>query len=285
VKKKFCVNSLHVNEKMENDMSTSRRNLLSLTAAGLIQVSANPQAALSGEPSDTSLLIRQAAERGHTNLGWLKSFHSFSFGDYYDQRHMGFRSLRVINDDRIAAGRGFPTHPHRDMEIISYVLSGSLQHKDSTGKGAIITPDDIQMMSAGTGITHSEYNPSGTESNHFLQIWIEPAMKGVRPRYSDNRVTSDEKVNQWNLIAGPDGSGAAVGIYQDARIFATKLEPGANLSYTLERDRHAWLQVATGEITVNGSALKAGDAVASSRTTRLHLTALNAADVLLFDLA
>ena len=137
---------------------------------------------------------------------------------------MGFRSLRVINDDKIAAGRGFPTHPHRDMEIISYVLEGSLQHKDSTGKGAIITPDDIQMMSAGTGITHSEYNPSPTDSNHFLQIWIEPAMRGVRPRYSDNKVTADQKRNRWNFIAGPDDSGAAVGIYQDAKIFASKLQ-------------------------------------------------------------
>jgi redox-sensitive bicupin YhaK (pirin superfamily) len=198
---------------------------------------------------------------------------------------MGFRSLRVINDDKIAGGRGFPTHPHRDMEIISYVLEGSLQHKDSTGKGAIITPDDIQMMSAGTGITHSEYNPSPTESNHFLQIWIEPAMRGVRPRYSDNKVTAAQKLNQWNLIAGPDDSGAAVGIYQDAKIFASKLNSGGSLDYTLERSRHAWLQVATGEITVNGTTLKAGDAVASSRAVGLHVTALQDADVLLFDLS
>jgi redox-sensitive bicupin YhaK (pirin superfamily) len=264
--------------------------MLSLTAAGLIHVAATSAETLAGDTVNkdllsNDLLVRQAAERGHTDIGWLKSFHSFSFGNYYDQRHMGFRSLRVINDDKIAPGCGFPTHPHRDMEIISYVLEGSLQHKDSTGKGAIITPDDIQMMSAGIGITHSEYNPSQTESNHFLQIWIEPALRGVRPRYSDNKVTADQKLNRWNFIAGPDDSGAAVGIYQDARIFASKLEPGVSLDYTLQRNRHAWLQVATGEISVNCTTLKAGVAVASSRATDLHVTALRDADVLLFDLA
>ena len=266
-------------------MDTSRRNLLSMTAAGLIHVAAKPSDALAGDNGSNDLLIRQASERGHTDIGWLKSYHSFSFGGYYDQRHMGFRSLRVINDDRIAAGRGFPTHPHRDMEIISYVLDGALQHKDSTGKGAIITPDDIQMMSAGTGITHSEYNPSPTESNHFLQIWIEPGLKGVRPRYSDNVVKPDAKQNVWKLIAGPDDSDASVNIYQDARIYASKLQAGASLDYTLERNRHAWLQVATGEVTVNGTKLEAGDAVASSRATALHVTASRDADVLLFDLA
>lgn len=160
-----------------------------------------------------------------------------------------------------------------------------MQHKDSTGKGAIITPNDIQMMSAGLGITHSEYNPSPTESNHFLQIWIEPSLHGVRPRYSDNKVTADQKTNQWKLIAGPDGSGASVGIYQDAKIFASVLQRGASLDYTLERNRHTWLQVATGEITVNGTTLQAGDAIASSRPTDLHVTSLQDADILLFDLA
>ena len=266
-------------------MNPSRRNMLSLTAAGLIHVAADPTASAAADAVSNDLLIRQASERGHTDIGWLKSYHSFSFGGYYDQQHMGFRSLRVINDDRIAAGRGFPTHPHRDMEIISYVLNGALQHKDSTGKGAIITPDDIQMMSAGTGITHSEYNPSTTDSNHFLQIWIEPGLKGVRPRYSDNVVKSDEKQNVWKLIAGPEDSAASVNIYQDAKIYASKLQAGASLDYALERDRHAWLQVATGEITVNGTKLKAGDAVASSRATDLHVTASEDADVLLFDLA
>lgn len=266
-------------------MNESRRNLLSLTAAGLIHVAANPKTVLADPPVDTGLLIRQAAERGHTDIGWLKSFHSFSFGGYYDQRHMGFRSLRVINDDKIAAGRGFPTHPHRDMEIISYVLEGSLQHKDSTGRGAIITPDDIQMMSAGTGITHSEYNPSQTEANHFLQVWIEPGMRGVQPRYSDNQVTIDQKVNQWKKIAGPDGSNASVSIHQDATIYATHLKTGNTSDFTVNRGRHAWLQVARGELVVNGTKLSSGDAVATSRATSLHVEATQDSDALLFDLA
>ncbi|MEM0926981.1 MAG: pirin family protein, partial [Planctomycetota bacterium] len=210
-------------------MKPTRRNVLSMTAAGLIHV-AGQNSVVSANEEDTAasqdLLIRQAAERGHTDLGWLKSYHSFSFGGYYDQSHMGFRSLRVINDDKIAPGRGFPTHPHRDMEIISYVLDGSLQHKDSTGRGAIITPEDIQMMSAGTGITHSEYNPSDQLANHFLQIWIEPALRGVRPRYSDNKVAIDEKTNTWKKIAGPEGSDASVSIHQDATIYATHLKAG-----------------------------------------------------------
>ncbi|EMI54397.1 pirin family protein [Rhodopirellula sallentina] len=266
-------------------MNQSRRNMLSMTAAGLIHVAANPELSVGGEPSNTGLLIREARERGHTDIGWLNSFHSFSFGGYYDQRHMGFRSLRVINDDRIAAGRGFPTHPHRDMEIISYVLEGKLQHKDSTGRGAVITPDDIQMMSAGTGITHSEYNPSSVDANHFLQIWIEPAMRGVMPRYSDDKVTIDQKVNRWKKIAGPDDSGAAVSIHQDATIYATHLQPGNSIEFNVERGRHAWLQVARGELVVNGTKLSSGDAVATSRSTSLHVEATMVSDALLFDLA
>ncbi len=275
-------------------MNASRRNMLSVTAAGLIHVAASPVDTATGAQPDEKitgdLLLRQAAERGHTDLGWLKSYHSFSFGGYYDQTHMGFRSLRVINDDKIAAGRGFPTHPHRDMEIISYVLEGALQHKDSTGKGAVITPEDVQMMSAGTGITHSEYNPSPNEPNHFLQIWIQPAMRGVNPRYSENRITADQKLNRWQFIAGPDdarhnGEDPAVSVYQDAKIFATKLQAGKTLDYTLQRDRHGWLQVGTGAIAVNGAKLSAGDAIASSRATPLSVTATRDSDVLLFDLA
>ena len=206
-------------------MNISRRRLLSVTAAGLIHVVANSKSLVAKPTFDGDLLVRQAAQRGHTDLGWLKSYHTFSFGRYYDQRHMGFRSLRVINDDRIAASRGFPTHPHRDMEIISYVLDGSLQHKDSTGKGAIITPDDIQMMSAGQGITHSEYNPSRKNENHFLQIWIDPAIRGALPRYSEEKVTADQKTNQWKKIVGPEGSGASVKVRQDATILQPNWRP------------------------------------------------------------
>lgn len=198
---------------------------------------------------------------------------------------MGFRSLRVINDDKIAAGKGFPTHPHRDMEIVSYVVEGALQHKDSTGTGAISTPDDIQMMSAGTGITHSEYNPSQIDANHFLQIWIQPAMRSVRPRYSENKVSVDQKRNQWSKIAGPDGSRAAVSIHQDAHIYATYLEVGQTLDFVVEKIRPAWLQVARGSLTVNGTVLKSGDAVATSMGTDLHIVAVEATDALLFDLA
>lgn len=265
----------------------NRRNSLSLTAAGLIHIAGSPGKSLAGDNptrGHADLLIRQAAERGHTDRGWLKSYHTFSFGGYYEQRHMGFRSLRVINDDKISAGRGFPTHPHRDMEIISYVLSGALQHKDSTGKGAIITPDDIQMMSAGTGITHSEYNPSRTEGNHFLQIWIQPSMRGVRPRYSDGKAKPDDKRNQWKQIVGPEGSKGTVSVHQDANIFATQLDPGQALEYTVEKDRHAWLQVGRGSLTVNGTKLSAGDAIATSKATALHAIADANTDALLFDL-
>lgn len=266
-------------------MNVSRRSALSVTAAGLIHVAANPESTLGAEPESTDVLLRLAAERGHTDLGWLKSYHTFSFGDYYDQRHMTFRSLRVINDDRIAAGRGFPTHPHHNMEIISYVLEGALQHKDSTGHGAIITPDDIQMMSAGTGITHSEYNPSEDSANHFLQIWIQPAIRGSRPRYSEQKVTLDQKRSQWKRIAGPDDSQAAVSIRQDASLFATNLQAGETIDYTLEKSRHGWLQVARGSLRVNGTLLRSGDAIATSKAIRLHVEAVEPTDALLFDLA
>lgn len=266
-------------------MKMSRRSALSITAAGLIHVADHPETVLGQQAMSADLLIRQAKERGHTDIGWLQSYHSFSFGNYYDQRHMGFRSLRVINDDRISAGRGFPTHPHRDMEIISYVLEGALQHKDSTGRGAIITPDDIQMMSAGRGITHSEFNPSADAENHFLQIWIQPAVGGTVPRYSDQKVTLEEKRNLWKRIAGPEDSDASVAIRQDASIFATNLAAGETADYTVERDRHAWLQVARGSLIVNGTRLRSGDAIATSRPTQLHVQAVEATDALLFDLA
>ena len=266
-------------------MKVSRRTALAVTAGGLIHVAAHPQS-LAGRPVEpTEVLLRRAAERGHTDLGWLRSDHSFSFGNYYDERHLGFRSLRVINDDRVGAGRGFPTHPHRNMEILSYVLEGALQHKDSTGRGALITSDVIQIMSAGRGITHSEFNPSSSEENHFLQIWIEPAIRGTRPQYLDQKVTTEQKRHRWNRIAGPAGSQAAVTIRQDASIFATNLLPEETLDYTVQRSRHVWLQVARGSLVVNGTHLRSGDAIASSRANQLHIEAIEPTEALLFDLA
>lgn len=265
-------------------MKISRRTALSMTSAGLIHVASNPLSILAQAPLPDGLLIRQAKDRGQTDLGWLTSYHSFSFGSYHNSQHMGFRSLRVINDDRITAGRGFPTHPHRNMEIISYVLDGALQHKDSTGKGATITPDVIQMMSAGRGITHSEYNPSKISSNHFLQIWIKPAMRGATPRYSDQKVPLDQKRGIWRQIAGPEDSNAAVKIRQDASIFATNLSQDESLDFNVERNRHGWLQVARGTLLVNGTLLRAGDAIATSQSTHLHVIAAETADALLFDL-
>jgi redox-sensitive bicupin YhaK (pirin superfamily) len=266
-------------------MNLARRETLSMTAAGLIHIAGNPRSILAQTATPDGLLVRQARDRGHTDIGWLRSYHSFSFGNYHDERHMGFRSLRVINDDRISARRGFPTHPHRNMEIISYVLEGALQHQDSTGQGAIITPDDIQMMSAGRGITHSEYNPSANSANHFLQVWIKPAIHGAHPRYSDRKVTVEQKRAQWCRIAGPEGSKAAVAVRQDASIYATRLLNGETLDFVVERERHAWLQVARGSLIVNGTQLHAGDAVATSRPTELHVVATEATDALVFDLA
>ena len=264
-------------------MESHRRNFIRLTAAGLIHIAARPFEAVAEEEVNTNLLVRQAAQRGHTDLGWLDSYHTFSFGRYFDQRHMGFRSLRVINDDRIAAGKGFPTHPHRNMEILSYVLEGALQHRDSTGEGSIVRPGDVQIMTAGKGITHSEYNPSASESNHFLQIWVQPSQNGLRPSYQQQRVETEQKQNRWRQIASPDKRKDAVVIHQDVRIFSTLLDPRRRLDYVVNRGRHAWMQVATGEVVVNGTRLKAGDAVATSRPTALHVEGLVEAEVLLFD--
>ncbi len=265
-------------------MDRQRRNFIRLTSAGLIHVATRPFTATASEPADSKLQIRQAAQRGHTDLGWLDSYHTFSFGGYFDQRHMGFRSLRVINDDRITAGRGFPTHPHRNMEILSYVLEGALQHRDSTGKGSIVRPGDVQMMTAGTGITHSEYNPSKSEANHFLQIWIRPSLSGLRPSYQQQRVDAGDKQNRWQQIAGAEKQQNVVAVHQDVRISATILDPGKSLEYLVERGRHVWLQVATGELVVNGTRLRTGDAVATSRPTDLHVEGSTRAEALLFDL-
>lgn len=266
-------------------MDTLRRDFIRLTAAGLFHIAARPFAANAEQEASAKLLIRKGAERGHTDLGWLESYHSFSFGEYYDQRHMNFRSLRVINDDRISAGKGFPTHPHRDMEILSYVMSGSLQHRDSTGQGSVVQPGDVQLMSAGTGITHSEYNPSSQDANHFLQVWLTPSLNGLRPSYQQVRVETEQKQNRWQQIAGPDKQKGIVAVHQDVRLYASVISPAKTVNYIVERGRHAWLHVAAGRVSVNGTVLHAGDAVATSRPTELQVGGEAESEVLLFDLA
>lgn len=230
--------------------------------------------------------IRKSHERGHARHGWLDSYHTFSFADYYDPAHMGFRALRVINEDRVALGRGFPTHPHRDMEILTYVLAGALRHEDSMGNGSVIRPGDVQRMSAGTGVTHSEYNPSPTEPVHLLQIWIVPERTGLAPSYEQK--TFDEKDKRGRLVpvATVNGRDGSVRIHQDADVYASVLADGESVRHALRLQRHAWLQVAGGRVTLNGIALFAGDGAAvSEESTTTIVGADDRAEVLLFDLA
>jgi quercetin 2,3-dioxygenase len=219
------------------------------------------------------IIPRPADERGHTKLSWLDSSHTFSFNNYYDPRHMGFRQLRVINDDWVRPGAGFGTHAHRDMEIITYVLEGALEHQDSTGNGSVIRPGEVQRMSAGTGISHSEYNRSRTEPVHFLQIWIMPNRQGLQPSYEQRSVAPEELRSQWRLIAARDGREGAVTVHQDVHVLATQLEPGEHVVYQLQPGRHAWLQVARGAVTLNGIQLKTGDGAAISQEEGLDLGA------------
>jgi redox-sensitive bicupin YhaK (pirin superfamily) len=232
-----------------------------------------------------TLTIRKADDRGMMDLGWLQTRHSFSFADYYDPEHMGYHSLRVINDDYIAAGQGFGTHPHRDMEIITYVVSGELEHKDSMGNGSIIRPDDVQRMSAGTGVTHSEFNPQADEPVHLLQIWIQPARKDITPSYEQKKYAADEKANQLKLVASPDGAGGSVTINQDARIYATRLEPGQALTQPCDPSRYLWIQVVEGNLSVNGETLTTGDGAAIEKASMLSLAGIDNSEVLIFDLA
>ena len=231
------------------------------------------------------MITRRASnERGHAQHGWLDSFHSFSFADYYDPAHMGFGPLRVINEDRVEPGMGFGTHGHRDMEIVSYVLAGSLEHKDNLGNGSVIVPSDVQRMSAGRGVLHSEYNPSAVERAHFLQIWIEPAVHGIAPSYEQTHVPEVAKRGRLALIAGPEGSDAAVTIHQDARLYATLLEGDARVIHEIASGRRAFVHVARGRVTANGEALVAGDAVKIVDERMVTLDHGDAAEVLLFDL-
>jgi quercetin 2,3-dioxygenase len=228
--------------------------------------------------------VRRAAERGHENHGWLDSFHTFSFADYHDPAHMGFRVLRVINEDRVKPGAGFPTHGHRDMEIISYVLEGALEHKDSTGSGGVMRPGDVQRMSAGRGVTHSEFNASQTEWLHFLQIWILPDRRGHDPGYEQKHFDETARRDRLCLIATPGGRDGALAIQQDARVYAALAGTGATLRHELEQGRHAWLQVARGALELNGVPLAESDGAAVSDEPKLDIRATTDAELLLFDL-
>ncbi len=232
------------------------------------------------------IVVRPSEMRGPADFGWLKSRHSFSFGSYYDPAQMGFRALRVINEDRVAAGTGFDTHGHRDMEIVSYVLEGAIEHKDSMGNGEVLRAGEVQAMSAGTGIMHSEFNPSGDAPVHFLQIWLLPDRNGHKPRYAQRAFDRTEKLNRLALVVSPDGAEGSVEIHQDARVYATILEAGKSAALTLRKGRHAWVQVARGSIDVAGTVLKEGDGAAVSQAEALALTGLAPeSEVLVFDLA
>jgi len=229
--------------------------------------------------------VRRGDERGGGKQGWLDSRHTFSFGHYYDPKHMGFGPLRVINEDRVAPGAGFDTHGHRDMEIVSYVLEGALEHKDSLGTGSVIRPGDVQRMSAGTGIRHSEFNPSGTAPLHFLQIWVLPDENGIAPSYEQKTFADDEKRGRLRLVASRDGRDGSVLIHQDADIYASVLNRDGTVAHTLSADRKAWVQVARGAIDLNGRELNAGDGAAVERERSLHITGkTDDTELLLFDL-
>ena len=227
--------------------------------------------------------IRKAGDRGHFDHGWLNTYHTFSFADYYDPAFMGFRTLRVINEDRVRGGNGFGTHGHRDMEIISYVLEGALEHRDSMGTGSVIRPGDVQRMSAGTGVMHSEKNASADELVHFYQIWILPEKGEIKPGYEQKRFEDNERTGKLRLVASHDGRDGSLKIHQDVALYTALLRDGSPIEYTLAPDRHAWLQVARGEVTVNGQKLSESDGAAISDESKLTIAGKNA-EVLLFDL-
>ena len=229
--------------------------------------------------------IRRAEERGHADHGWLDTRHTFSFADYWDPRYAGFRGLRVINEDRVRPGEGFPTHGHRDMEIVSYVLAGALEHRDSMGTGSVIRPGDVQRMSAGTGVLHSEYNHSRDETVHFLQIWILPEARGLEPGYEQKHFPDAAKRGRLCLLASRDGAEGSVTIHHDARIYAAVLGPGEEVGHRLGAGRHAWVQVARGAIELNGHLLRPGDGAAVSGEPTLAIIGREPAEILLFDLA
>jgi redox-sensitive bicupin YhaK (pirin superfamily) len=231
------------------------------------------------------ITLRRSKERGHFNHGWLNTYHTFSFDQYYDPRYLGFRSLRVINEDFVAPGRGFPTHGHRDMEIITYILEGALKHEDSMGNGSVIRPGDVQRMSAGTGVRHSEQNASTGESVHLLQIWILPNADSLTPGYEQKYFSADERLNNLRLIASGDGRDGTVTVHQDVHVFASLLEVGQEVSREMDSTRYAWIQVARGSIEVNGETAAQGDGLVVVAESNLRITASESSEVILFDLA
>jgi len=229
--------------------------------------------------------LRRSHERGHFDHGWLDTFHTFSFADYHDPRHVHFRTLRVINEDRVAPGGGFPTHPHRDMEIVTYVLEGALQHRDSMGNGSVIRPGDVQRMSAGSGVTHSEFNASASEPVHLLQIWMLPERKGLTPSYEQKTFPESERRGTLRLVASPDGRAGSLKIHQNNELYAGLFGKGEAARHELKPDRYAWLQVARGSLELNGTKLQAGDGAALAEEPVIELAGADDAEVLLFDLA
>jgi redox-sensitive bicupin YhaK (pirin superfamily) len=229
--------------------------------------------------------IRKSNDRGRANHGWLDTHFTFSFADYFDPEHVQFRTLRVMNDDRVAGGGGFPMHPHRDMEIVTYVLEGALEHRDSMGNGSVIKPGDVQYMSAGSGVTHSEFNPSKTEAVHLYQIWMLPEKKGMKPAYDQKTFSETEKRGKLRLVASPDGREGSLKIRQDNELYATVLGAGDSVKHALKPERHAYVQVARGSVKLNGQQLVEGDGAAISAEKAVELTGVKDAEVLLFDLA
>ena len=228
--------------------------------------------------------VRKATERGHANHGWLDTYHTFSFASYQDPAHTKFRSLRVMNEDVVEAGQGFGTHPHRDMEIVTYVLSGALEHKDSMGNGEVLRPGEFQRMSAGTGITHSEFNPSGDEPVHLYQIWLLPERNSIDPSYEQKKFAEEERRNRLRLVASRDARDGSLLIHQDARIYLSSLDEGSRIDHSLDRGRHAWLQVLRGSVTLNDQTLTTSDGAAVSEEDSLEIVASQPAEVMLFDL-
>jgi redox-sensitive bicupin YhaK (pirin superfamily) len=231
------------------------------------------------------ITIRKSEERGHVDHGWLDTYHTFSFDQYYDPAHVHFRSLRVINEDRVAAAHGFPMHSHRDMEIITYILSGALEHRDSMGNGSVIRPGDVQRMTAGTGVSHSEFNPSRTEPCHLLQIWIMPSARNLTPGYEQKFFAADERSGRLRLIAAASGDDGAVTINQDTRVYASLVQAGQSITHQLAQDRYAWLQLARGRLELNRAILSAGDGAEISKESRVEISAAEDSEFLLFDLA